>query len=241
LKGLPAGVPVSRDILTAELARRRLGYGRSPRMNFEVDRIEVLAGVRHGITLGSPVSVVIHNTEWPKWVDAMDPEPRDDLDEIRDTGRGKRLTRPRPGHADLVGAMKYGYADVRDALERASARETAARVVNGTLAKQLLAHVGVTVLSHVVSIGGERLPDRRAPAGSRRPRRDRRVQGPLPRRGHRSPHDRPDRPGLRRARHPRGHHRGASPTGCRPGSARTCTGTASSTPASLPPACPSRR
>jgi chorismate synthase len=159
LEGLPSGVPVSCDILTAELARRRLGYGRSPRMNFEVDRIEVLAGVRHGITLGSPVSVVIHNTEWPKWVDAMDPEPRDDLDEIRDTGRGKRLTRPRPGHADLVGAMKYGYDDVRDALERASARETAARVVNGTLAKQLLAHVGVTVLSHVVNIGGERLPD----------------------------------------------------------------------------------
>jgi chorismate synthase len=128
-------------------------------MNFEVDRIEVLAGVRHGITLGSPLSVVIHNTEWPKWVDAMDPEPRDDLDEIRDTGRGKKLTRPRPGHADLVGAMKYGYDDVRDALERASARETAARVVNGTLAKQLLAHVGVTVISHVVNIGGERLPD----------------------------------------------------------------------------------
>jgi chorismate synthase len=136
-------------------------------MDFEVDRIEILAGVRHGRTLGSPVSVVIHNTEWPKWVEAMDPEPRDDLERIRDTGRGKRLTRPRPGHADLVGAIKYGYDDVRDALERASARETAARVVIGTVAKQLLSEVGVGVLSHVVNIGGERVPD-----GAPRPRPD---------------------------------------------------------------------
>lgn len=155
LEGLPAGLPVSRSLLTTELARRRLGYGRSPRMNFEEDRLEVLAGVRHGRTLGSPISVVIHNTEWPKWVDAMDPEPRDDLDDIRGTGRGQPLTRPRPGHADLVGAIKYGYDDVRDALERASARETAARVVVGTLAKRLLDAAGVTVVSHVVDIGGE--------------------------------------------------------------------------------------
>jgi shikimate kinase len=124
-------------------------------MAFEADELEVLGGVRHGRTMGSPVSVVIRNTEWPKWVDAMDPEPRDDLDAIRDTGRGQRLTRPRPGHADLTAALKYGYDDVRDALERASARETAARVVVGTLAKQLLAEVGITVVSHVVNIGGE--------------------------------------------------------------------------------------
>jgi chorismate synthase len=155
LEGLPAGLPVSSRLLTTELARRRLGHGRSPRMSFEVDELEVLGGVRHGITLGSPVAVVIRNTEWPKWVDAMDPEPRDDLDEIRDTGRGQRLTRPRPGHADLTAALKYGYDDVRDALERASARETAARVVVGTISKQLLAEVGVTVVSHVVNIGGE--------------------------------------------------------------------------------------
>jgi chorismate synthase len=155
VEGLPAGLAVSRDLLAAELARRRLGYGRSPRMSFEADRLEVLAGVRYGRTLGSPVSVVIHNTEWPKWVDAMDPEPRDDLDALRATGRGQRLTRPRPGHADLVGALKYGYDDVRDALERASARETAARVVVGTLAKRLLAEVDVAVVSHVVDIGGE--------------------------------------------------------------------------------------
>jgi chorismate synthase len=164
LEGLPAGLPVSRELLTAELARRRLGHGRSPRMSFEVDELEVLGGVRHGITLGSPVSVVIHNTEWPKWVDAMDPEPRADLDDIRDTGRGQRLTRPRPGHADLTAALKYGYDDVRDALERASARETAARVVVGTIAKQLLTEVGITVISHVVNIGGETTsPDARRP------------------------------------------------------------------------------
>src|SRR5690606_5606218 len=92
-----------------ELARRRLGHGRSPRMAFEVDELEILGGVRHGRTMGSPVAVLIRNTEWPKWVDAMDPEPRDDLDAIRDTGRGQRLTRPRPGHADLTAALKYGY------------------------------------------------------------------------------------------------------------------------------------
>jgi chorismate synthase len=165
LEGLPAGLPVSSALLTAELARRRLGHGRSPRMAFEADRLEVLGGVRHGITMGSPVSVVIHNTEWPRWVDAMDPEPRDDLDEIRGTGRGQRLTRPRPGHADLTAALKYDYDDVRDALERASARETAARVVVGTLAKQLLGEVGVTVVSHVVNIGGETVPDGAARPG----------------------------------------------------------------------------
>jgi chorismate synthase len=157
LEGLPAGLTVTADAMAAELERRKLGYGRSPRMSFEEDRLELLAGVRHGRTLGSPVSVIIHNTEWPKWVDAMDPAPRDDLDDIRDTGRGKRLTRPRPGHADLVGAMKYDYDDVRDALERASARETAARVVIGTMAKQLLAEIGVRVLSHVTNIGGVEL------------------------------------------------------------------------------------
>jgi chorismate synthase len=159
LEGMPAGLSVSRADIERELARRRLGYGRSPRMAFEEDRVEVLGGIRHGRTLGSPVSIVIHNTEWPKWVDAMDPEPRDDLDVIRASGRGAPLTRPRPGHADLVGALKYGYDDVRDALERASARETAARVAIGAVAKRLLAEAGVTVLSQVVNIGGVRSPD----------------------------------------------------------------------------------
>jgi chorismate synthase len=167
VEGLPAGLAVSTPLLAAELARRRLGHGRSPRMAFEADELEVLAGVRHGRSLGSPVSVVIRNTEWPKWVDAMDPEPREDLEDIRATGRGAPLTRPRPGHADLTAALKYDYLDVRDALERASARETAARVVAGTLAKQLLAEVGVTVVSHVVRIG-----EAAVPAGAPRPRPD---------------------------------------------------------------------
>lgn len=161
LEGLPAGVPVSSEILNSQLERRRHGHGRSPRMDFEVDKIEILGGVRHGKTLGSPVAVLIHNTEWPKWQDAMDPEPREDLSAIRATGRGERLTRPRPGHTDLVGALKYGFDDVRDALERSSARETAARVVAGTLASQLLNLAGIHVLSHVVNIGGVRTPDER--------------------------------------------------------------------------------
>ena len=161
LEGLPAGVPVSSDVLAEQLARRRHGHGRSPRMDFEVDRVELIGGIRHGRTLGAPVAVLIHNTEWPKWRDAMDPEPRDDLDAIRATGRGERLTRPRPGHTDLVGALKYGFDDVRDALERSSARETAARVVAGTLASQLLAAVGIRIVSHVVNIGGVRVPESR--------------------------------------------------------------------------------
>ncbi|MDX1620257.1 MAG: chorismate synthase, partial [Nitriliruptorales bacterium] len=165
VEGLPAGLRVSAEEFAGELARRRLGFGRSPRMDFEQDKLEILGGVRHGRTLGSPVAVVIHNTEWPKWVDAMDPEPREDLDEIRDTGRGQQLTRPRPGHADLVGALKYGYDDVRDALERASARETAARAVAGTLAKLLLREVSITVISHVVNIGGEKVEDDVDPPG----------------------------------------------------------------------------
>ena len=159
VEGLPAGLRIDRADFDRELERRRLGHGRSPRMDFEIDKLDLVAGLRHGVTLGSPLSVVIHNTEWPKWVDAMDPEYREDIDAIRATGRGERLTRPRPGHADLVGALKYGYTDVRDALERASARETAARVVIGTAAKNLLATVGITVVSHVVEIGGERLAD----------------------------------------------------------------------------------
>jgi len=165
VEGLPAGLSVSSKLLAAELARRRLGHGRSPRMSFEVDDLEVLAGVRHGRSLGSPVSVVIRNTEWPKWVDAMDPEPREDLEAIRATGRGAPLTRPRPGHADLTAALKYDYEDVRDALERASARETAARVVAGTLAKQLLTEVGITVMSHVVRIGEAAVSDDAARPG----------------------------------------------------------------------------
>ena len=130
-----------------ELARRRLGYGRGPRMRFERDDVEFLSGVRHGRTLGSPVSILIRNTEWPKWVEEMSPAPG---------ATAKPLHQPRPGHADLAGMQKYGFDDARDVLERASARETAARVAAGTLAKALLSHLGMSVLSHVIQIGSAR-------------------------------------------------------------------------------------
>ncbi len=144
VEGLPAGLEVTVEELGAELARRRLGYGRGPRMRFEVDELTFVGGVRHGRTLGSPVAVEITNTEWPKWIEEMDPAPG---------ATAKRLTRPRPGHADLQGMQKYGFGDARDVLERASARETAARVAAGCLAKALLARVGVAVISHVVAMG----------------------------------------------------------------------------------------
>jgi len=144
VEGLPAGLGVTVDDIASELARRRLGYGRGPRMRLEADEIELLGGLRHGRTLGSPVSVVVRNTEWPKWSEEMSPHPG---------APSRRATQPRPGHADLVGMQKYGFDDARDVLERASARETAARVVAGTFAKKLLAEVGTTVISHVVAIG----------------------------------------------------------------------------------------
>jgi chorismate synthase len=144
VEGLPAGLPVQAADIGGELARRRLGYGRGPRMRFEADEITLVGGVRHGRTLGSPVAIEIANTEWPKWVDEMSPEP----------GRpSKVLTQPRPGHADLPGMLKYGFEDARDVLERASARETAARVAAGTLAKLLLTHLGVSIVSHIVALG----------------------------------------------------------------------------------------
>jgi chorismate synthase len=144
VEGLPAGLPLTVEEVQGELARRRLGYGRGPRMRFEQDEVTLLGGVRHGRTLGSPVAIEIANTEWPKWVDEMDPAP----------GRtAKPLTRPRPGHADLAGMQKYGFTDARDVLERASARETAARVAAGTCAKALLARIDVAVISHVIQMG----------------------------------------------------------------------------------------
>ncbi len=147
VEGLPSGLPVTVDDLARELARRRLGFGRGPRMRFEQDELTLLGGVRHGRTLGSPVAVEIANTEWPKWEEEMSPHP----------GTPKKvLTQPRPGHADLAGMQKYGFDDARDVLERASARETAARVAAGGLAKALLSHLGVSILSHVVELGGEK-------------------------------------------------------------------------------------
>lgn len=159
VEGLPAGIPTDLDAIRHELARRRLGYGRSPRMNFELDRIEVLGGVRHGLTLGSPVALVIHNTEWEKWTEAMGVEAPDDPEALAATGRGAALTRPRPGHADLVGMQKYDFDDARNVLERASARETATRVGLAWFAKRLLAEVGVSVVSHVTRIAEVVAPD----------------------------------------------------------------------------------
>src|SRR4051794_15349544 len=147
VEGLPAGLPITVEDVQSELARRRLGYGRGPRMRFEQDEVTLLGGVRHGRTLGSPVAIEIGNSEWvksDKWHDEMSPAP----------GRTTQpLTQPRPGHADLAGMQKYGFSDARDVLERASARETAARVAAGAVAKALLAQLDVAILSHVVQIG----------------------------------------------------------------------------------------
>ncbi len=147
VEGLPAGLRFELPALEEELARRRLGYGRGPRMRFERDEVTLIGGIRHGRTLGSPVAIEIANTEWPKWEQEMSPAPGNP---------SKLLTAPRPGHAALAGMQKYGFADARDVLERASARETAARVAAGCLAKALLAELGVKVLSHVVALGSAR-------------------------------------------------------------------------------------
>ncbi len=144
IEGLPAGLEITVEQIADEMARRRLGYGRGPRQRFERDVITLLGGVRHGKTLGSPVAIVIDNSEWPKWVDEMSPAPG---------ATEKPLSQPRPGHADLAGMQKYDFSDARNVLERASARETAARVAAGACAKLLLSNIGVEILSHVVQMG----------------------------------------------------------------------------------------
>ena len=152
VEGLPAGLAVTVDDIQGELARRRLGYGRGPRQRFEADELTLIGGVRHGRTLGSPVAIEIKNSEWSrsdKWHAEMSPAPG---------ATQMPLTQVRPGHADLAGMQKYGFSDARDVLERASARETAARVAAGALAKRLLAEIGVDVISHVIQMGGVRLP-----------------------------------------------------------------------------------
>lgn len=156
IEGLPAGLSVSVDSIRNELTRRRAGYGRGPRMKIERDELEVLSGVRGGKTLGSPVGLVIRNSEWEKWAHVMP---------IEGQPAGRELTKPRPGHADLVGMLKYDFDDARNVLERASARETAARVALGALAKALLAETGITVLSHVTRIGAAGLPAEAARPG----------------------------------------------------------------------------
>jgi chorismate synthase len=157
LEGLPAGVPVSPKELDGELARRRQGYGRSGRQKLEADDVQIVSGVRHGRTLGSPISVTVANSEWSdKYRDLMGVEG--------ETLDAEKLTRPRPGHADLAGALKYGFDDVRNVLERASARETAARVALGCFCKAFLAELGIHVVSHVVRIGKAATRSSRAPA-----------------------------------------------------------------------------
>ena len=152
LEGLPAGLEITVEDIQSELGRRRLGYGRGPRQRFEVDELTLIGGVRHGRTLGSPLAIEIKNTEWfrsDKWHEEMSPAPGATKDP---------LTKVRPGHADLAGMQKYGFTDARDVLERASARETAARVAAGAVAKKLLSHIGIEILSHVIQMGSARAP-----------------------------------------------------------------------------------
>ncbi|KQV72050.1 chorismate synthase [Nocardioides sp. Root122] len=158
LEGLPAHVRVTTDDITDSLARRRLGYGRGARMKFEQDQVRVLGGVRHGETQGGPVAIEVANTEWPKWEKVMSADPVDPV-ELDALARNAALTRPRPGHADLVGMQKYAFDEARPILERASARETAARVALGRVASNFLEQaVGARIVSHVVSLGGVKAP-----------------------------------------------------------------------------------
>ncbi|MCU1431896.1 MAG: chorismate synthase [Actinotalea sp.] len=168
IEGLPAGVQVTTADVQDALARRRLGYGRGARMKFEQDEVRILAGLRHGVTQGGPLAIEIGNTEWPKWVDVMsaDPVPPERLQvdagagDVREIARNRPLTRPRPGHADLVGMRKFGFEDARPVLERASARETATRVALGAVAAHFLEQaVGIRLVSHVVSIGPVAVPE----------------------------------------------------------------------------------
>ena len=153
IEGVIAGVEVTTDEIASQLARRRLGYGRGARMKFEADAVRILGGVRHGRSMGSPIAIEVGNTEWPKWEQIMSADPVDP-DSIDDKARAALLTRPRPGHADFAGMLKYDFDDARMVLERASARETAARVAAGTVARAVLRDVlGVEILSHVISIG----------------------------------------------------------------------------------------
>ncbi|HJA04269.1 MAG TPA: chorismate synthase [Candidatus Microbacterium stercoravium] len=157
MEGLPAGVPVSPDDIQADLQRRKLGYGRGSRMKFEQDELSISGGIRHGLTMGSPIALRVGNTEWPKWTEVMSAEPVELSDKSR--GRGAPLTRPRPGHADLVGMQKYGFDEARPVLERASARETAARVALGAVARKFLGELGIRLVSHTLSIGPVAAPD----------------------------------------------------------------------------------
>ena len=151
LEGLPAGVPVTTEDVQNALARRRLGFGRGARMKFELDEVSLSGGVRHGLTQGGPVAITIQNTEWPKWEKIMSSDPVDPSE--LEGARAEALTRPRPGHADFTGMQKYGFLDARPVLERASARETAARVALGEVASKFLKSLGIELVTHTVAIG----------------------------------------------------------------------------------------
>jgi chorismate synthase len=162
IEGIPASVSVTTADIDYHLERRRLGVGRGARQNFEADKVTILGGVRLGLTQGGPIAIQVGNSEWPKWEKVMSADPVPE-DEIKDLARNAPLTRPRPGHADLVGMQKYDFDDARPILERASARETAARVALGAVARNFLEQsVGITILSHVLSIGSVRVPDETA-------------------------------------------------------------------------------
>src|SRR5215813_14162100 len=152
LQGLPAGIPISLEAVNRELWRRQQGYGRGGRMKIETDTAEIVAGVRHSHTIGSPVAIIIRNRDWQNWTEVL---PVEDIEGGED--KKKPVTRPRPGHADLAGAIKYNFHDARYILERASARETAARVAIGALSKTFLKQFGVEILSHVIAVGAVRL------------------------------------------------------------------------------------
>lgn len=158
LEGLPAGVPITTEMVADHLARRRLGYGRGARMKFEQDQVTFLGGVRHGLSLGSPVAIMVGNTEWPKWEQVMSADPIDP-EILAGLARNAPLTRPRPGHADLAGMQKYGFDEARPILERASARETAARVALGAVARSYLKETaGIEIVSHVVELCSVKAP-----------------------------------------------------------------------------------
>ena len=182
VEGMVAGVQVTSTEIADQLARRRLGYGRGARMKFERDAVTVLSGVRHGVTLGGPIAIEIGNTEWPKWETVMAADPVDAA-ELENSARNEPLTRPRPGHADYAGMLKYGFDDARPVLERASARETAARVAAGTVARGVPAPGagcrGALPRHRDRPVGALR----RAAAAGRRPARDRRQPGPRVRQG----------------------------------------------------------
>ena len=150
LTGLPAGIPIAQDAINHELWRRQQGFGRGGRMKIETDRVHFVAGIRHGRTIGSPIALLIANADWKNWTESLPVEEGD-------PAKHKAVSRPRPGHADLAGAIKYGFHDARYVLERASARETTARVAIGAVAKQFLANFGIEILSHVIAVGHERL------------------------------------------------------------------------------------